>query len=265
MAPTHTTNIIPLTILLLSLLSACGPSATPAPPTVTPAPTLAPVSRNADWTPLVQDFDGVAMAQVPPGCFMMGNEDGRRDEKPVSEICFNRPYWIDQYEVTNAQYGSTGNGTRPQQPRENLLWEEARDYCVARGARLPTEAEWEYAGRGPNNLIYTWGNDLVVDNLVFDQNSAGQTADVGSRPAGVSWVGAYDLVGNVWEWVSSQYKRYPYTADDGREDPADRTQARVYRGGIHNYIDYGAGLTARFRATTDTRDWFIGFRCARDG
>ena len=247
----------------LILLGACTP--TPTVPTVTPAlPTMVPITKNADWTPVEQTINGVAMVEVPPGCFVMGNDKGRRDERPATQICFNAPYWIDKTEVTNKQYGDQGNFAGDNRPRENLLWSEARDSCAKRGARLPTEAEWEYAGRGPDGLMYPWGNDLVVDNLVFDQNSNNQTADVGSKPAGASWVGALDMSGNVWEWVSSAYKRYPYAGQDGREDLNDTSVERVYRGGVHNYIDFGAGLTARFKGGKDERNWFVGFRCAKD-
>ena len=194
----------------------------------------------------------------------MGNEDGRRDERPETEICFERPYWIDRYEVTNAQYGSEGHFPGENFPRENLLWSEARDFCAARGARLPTEAEWEYAARGPDSLIYPWGDELIEDNLVFDRNTGANTAEVGSKPGGVSWVGAFDLSGNVFEWVSSAYARYPYDATDGREDLNDTTVDRVYRGGNQSYIDYGPGAATRFRRSPEERDWFLGFRCARD-
>jgi iron(II)-dependent oxidoreductase len=247
--------------LLCLLLSACGSAITPA--TRTPIPTPAPVTHNADWTPVVQEFSGVEMVQVPVGCFLMGNEDGRRDERPVTEICFDAPFWMDRYEVTNAQYGSAGNFQGDNRPRENLTWFEARDFCKSRDARLPTEAEWEYAARGPDNLIYPWGSDLVDANLVFDRNSNNETADVGSRPAGLSWVGAYDMSGNVWEWVSSIYERYPYDASDGREDEADTTSQRVYRGGVGSYIDFGVSSAIRFRSDPSKRDWFVGFRCAR--
>ena len=245
--------------LIVISMSACTPQSVPTPTSI-PAPTQ--VAKNADWTPVAQEFDGVEMVQVPAGCFMMGNEDGRRDEKPVTQICIDAPYWIDRYEVTNKQYGQQGNFPGDNRPRENLTWYEARDFCVKRGARLPTEAEWEYAARGPDNLMYPWGNELVDDNLVFDRNSNNETADVGSKPAGVSWVGAYDMAGNVWEWVSSLYKRYPYDAGDGRED-MDSTDQRVYRGGVGSYIDFAASSAIRFRADPEKRDWFIGFRCAR--
>lgn len=247
---------------VLLAVSAC--SSAPAAPTATvPPPTAAPVTRNADWTPVTQTFDGVEMVEVPAGCFMMGNEDGRRDEKPVTEVCFSAPYWIDRTEVTNQQYGSPGNFAGDNHPRENLTWLEARDFCTKRGGRLPTEAEWEYAARGPDGLMYPWGNELVEDNLVFDRNSNNQTADVGSKPAGVSWVGALDMAGNAWEWVSSIYKAYPYSANDGREDAADSTSRRAYRGGTGSYIDFAAGATTRFREKPDERNWFLGFRCAR--
>jgi formylglycine-generating enzyme required for sulfatase activity len=248
-----------LLCLVVISMSACAVQSLP---TATSAPTPTRVAQNADWTPVERDFDGVTMVQVPAGCFMMGNEDGRRDERPVTEICFDAPYWMDKTEVTNARYGAQGNFPGDNRPRENLTWAEAHDFCNKRGARLPTEAEWEYAARGPDNLLYPWGNELVDDNLVFDRNSNNETADVGSKPAGVSWVGAYDMAGNVWEWVSSLYERYPYSADDGRED-AESTAMRVYRGGVGSYIDFGASSAIRFRADPEKRDWFIGFRCAR--
>lgn len=251
-------TIVIFVSILLALLSGCesvGLGGTSKP---------AYVASNVDWTPVIQEFNGVEMVKVPAGCFLMGNEKGRRDEQPVKEQCFDKPFWIDRYEVTNVQYGSQGAFPGDNRPRENLTWFEARDFCTSRRARLPTEAEWEYAARGPDDLYYPWGDQWGEDNLVYDGNFEGQTADVGSRSAGVSWVGAFDMAGNVWEWVSSQYRPYPYKSADGREDLNDLSSLRVYRGGLGSYIDYGTSASTRFRADPGERSWFIGFRCARD-
>jgi formylglycine-generating enzyme required for sulfatase activity len=222
---------------------------------------LVPIPHNADWTPHYDTFNGFEMALVPIGCFMMGSTDGEDDEKPVNQQCFDQPFWIDRYEVTNQQYGSEGNSNRP---RAGVTWFQARDFCVQRGARLPTEREWEYAARGPSNLVYPWGNDFVPDNVVYSGNSNQQSADVGSRHKGDSWVDASDLSGNLWEWVSSVYQPYPYKTDDGRELDTDSTAIRrLLRGG--SGLDYGSAVRAsdRFDVAPTYAAGSIGFRCAR--
>ncbi len=196
--------------------------------------------------------------------FCDGARGGRRDEQPEHKICFDRPFWIDRTEVTNGQYGSAGAFPGDDRPRDNLTWFEARDYCASRGARLPTEAEWEYAARGPDSTIYPWGDTFNADALVFDGNFNNELWPVGTYPIGASWVGALDLAGNAWEWVSSVYRSYPYQAGDGREDPNNTTEKRVYRGGMGSYIDYGASSATRFQLGPSERAWFVGFRCARD-
>lgn len=227
-----------------------------------------PVTSNAQWTPVAQELDGVEMVLVPAGCFMMGSEDGEDNERPVHEQCFEEPFWIDKYEVTNAQFEQFGgvayyssNWDDPQRPRETIDWYEARDFCELRGARLPTEREWEYAARGPDNWVYPWGNDFVAENVVYENNSGGQTAEVGSRPGGASWVGALDLSGNVWEWVSSVYMAYPYVAGDGREDE-DSTNTSVLRGGSWYGNDNVTRAAGRSLSVPTLEFNFIGFRCA---
>lgn len=236
------------------------------------------VEHNDDWELYIQEFDGVEMVLVPAGCFMIGSENGDDDETPVHEQCFNEPFWIDRYEVTNAQYGSTGCegwSSEPDQPRNCVNWFDARDYCEARGARLPTEREWEYAARGPDNLVYPWGNDYDATVVIGEDDPT--TAPVGSRPDGASWVGAMDMSGNVREWVSTIYGvydfdqneftstyDYPYTSEDGREqDSEEGTDIRVLRDG--SFGDSSFNLRAA------NRNWFfsvnvsfdVGFRCAR--
>jgi formylglycine-generating enzyme required for sulfatase activity len=232
-------------------------------PTETPIPAG---SSNSVWAPVVQEFNGVEMVQVPAGCFMMGTEEGGNDTKPVHEICLDT-FWIDRTEVTNAQFAAfNGQSVRnswwpgDNLPRSQISWEESRDFCESRGARLPTEAEWEYAARGPEGLIYPWGNDFVADNTVYGGNSHGQIAEVGSKPAGVSWVGALDMIGNASEWVSSIYMPYPYDPADGRENITDATGEHVIRGG--SLTSYGIFLRATFRTATSGRTSTFGLRCA---
>jgi formylglycine-generating enzyme required for sulfatase activity len=253
-------RITPLApLVLVALLVACQPTV-PTTPSATPAPT-APAA-NAAWTPAIQTIDGVEMVYVPAGCFIMGNADGRRDERPPHEVCIINGFWLDRTEVTNTQYGSDGPYVGENRPRTNVTWQEARAHCQTRGARLPTEAEWEYAARGPESWLYPWGNAFNTDYLAYDRNQA-EPIDVGSLPAGASWVGALDLSGNVWEWVNTEHRRYPYVADDGRENTDDLTTERVYRSGRASYQDLATSGPVRFRAAADARDWFIGFRCTK--
>ncbi len=256
----------------------------------------APVTTNADWTPVVQEVGGVPMVQVPAGCFMMGNSD------EAHEQCFEQAFWIGQTEVTNAQYAAfidAGGYTNaaywtdagwswrqsagatqpdcwtdsafnlPDQPVVCVTWYEAVAYSAWLSAtsgqafRLPTEAEWEYAARGPEGLEYPWGNEWNADNAVTLETSGWQSAAVGSRPAGASWVGALDMSGNVFEWLSSQYQPYPYSATDGREDVQQTDSERVIRGGSWGSDQDDARASFRGYIDPYSRDYFFGFRVSR--
>ena len=236
---------------------------------------LTPVTANADWTPVERDFNGVTMVLVPAGCFEMGYVGGDDDETPITPICFDAPFWIDKYEVSNEQFaelgGQAANSSRwiniPNRPRESVTWFEVRDYCNLREGRLPTEAEWEYAARGPDNLKFPWGDQFETDNLVYRGNSGFRTMAIGSRPGGISWVGAYDMMGNVWEWVSSIYFRYPYDAVDGREDAQRITVSRVRRGGSYYNSEEFLGRTGAAERQSEEPSAFsddLGFRCVMD-
>ena len=244
----------------LILIGACSAIASPATPIPAPSPT--PIAHNADWTPVQQVIDGVPMVEVPAGCFTMGSDTARRDMRPASSQCVGT-FWIDQKLVTNHDFGSDGGYTGANVPHGNLTWFDAVAYCKKRGTRLPTEAEWEYAARGPDNLIYPWGNTFDPTRLIYDQNMANYVpVAVGSRPTGASWVGALDLSGEMFEWVHSLFKPYPYNASDGRESDSDSTGLRVMRGGWQSYIDGATSAINRVRFAPNDRDWHLGFRCA---
>jgi iron(II)-dependent oxidoreductase len=211
----------------------------------------------------MQTFNGVQMVLVPAGCFMMGSTDGEDDEKPVHEVCFEESFWIDRFEVTNGQYGSSGQFIGQHHPRESVMWSEAYTFCVSRNGRLPTEAEWEYAARGPEGWSYPWGNEFVANNVIYNTYVVQRTSVVGEdkRPNGASWVGAYDMSGNVSEWVSDWYA--PYT-ENSLTDPngPGSGQYRIRRGG--SWYDRDVRAAIRDKTIPDVSSIFVGFRCARD-
>jgi hypothetical protein len=249
------------------------------PPVITtpiPHALLATVTRVAYLRQreiVVKEFDDVEMVLVPAGCFYIGSMLGGDTVRPVHEICFESPFWIDRYEVTNAQYRRITGDEPPSQfrdekhPVDNINWFDARTFCEQRNARLPTEAEWEYTARGPDSLLYPWGNVYEADNATSRDNSNAQSAPIGSRSSDESWVGAFDMAGNAWEWVNTAWADYPYDAADGREDTEQEVvnTHRVKRGGAWDQNN-PAQLRAfvRWNEEPHTQTNVTGFRCARN-
>jgi formylglycine-generating enzyme required for sulfatase activity len=177
--------------------------------------------------------------------------------------------------ITEPAYWRDSRFNHPQQPVVGVSWYEARAYCCwlattsSRDVRLPTEVEWEAAGRGSRALRYPWGNRFDPARANTFETRIKRTAPVGVFPAGDSPCGASDMSGNVLEWTSTLTNSndgrtqfvYPYDPMDGREDLTDSPLVgRVVRGG--SWLGFRGG------ARVDCRRWFpptnrsnnLGFR-----
>ncbi len=167
--------------------------------------------------------------------------------------------------------GLTHNLTElSQHPVVFVSWEDANTYCEWVDSRLPTEAEWEYASRGQNNSIYPWGDNLPTCNLLnyYDNDSGdyciGTTIAVASySPDGDSWIGASDMAGNVWEWVSdwydeNYYKNSPFNNPTG---PLNG-ELMTLRGGSWGSNTISTQSFNRCTSDSTFRNNFTVFRCA---
>ncbi len=240
---------------------------------------IAAGTSNTAWVPVYRDFDGVTMVYVPAGCLMMGRSGGPPEESPVRRVCLTE-FWIGQTEVTNAQYArcvAAGACTPPadrtlydraayaDHPVVNVTWEQADAYARWRGGRLPTEAQWEYAARGPEGRVYPWGSAEPTCDRAWISGCGSGTAAVGpqERPMGRSWVGALDMAGNVWEWVDAWYDNRAYaTLADGAVDPPGPAEGtmRVLRGGAWSDDQERTRTTYRSRHNPNFLSDGRGFR-----
>jgi len=152
-------------------------------------------------------------------------------------------------------------------PAAEVTWRGARDYCLWRGARLPSEVEWEAAARGKDGRRYPWGEAPPTDARVHAGHRSGNTAPVASHPKGATPSGIHDMAGSLAEWTASLFRPYPYDRADGRESPTHPGE-RTTRGGDYVFDTAPETLTTYFRdgfsrAPTDGHR-HIGFRCAAD-
>jgi len=198
---------------------------------------------------------GIPLVLIPAGEFQMGSPESEverfDDESPRHTVKIAKAFLLSATEITQAQYekvmGSNPSSRKgPDLPVTDVSWDEAVSFCQVlteqerkagrlkpgEGFRLPTEAEWEYACRVGTRSRFSFGDDpgyrVLGQYAWFDENSGKMVHPVAAKKPN-PW-GLYDMCGNVWEWTSSLYIKYPYQAGDGREDP-NAEGHRVVRGG----------------------------------
>jgi len=204
------------------------------------------------------------------------------NEKPSYPVKLS-DYWIGKYEVSNAQYRkkkpgheSTFDGN--ELPVQDVNWNDARAYCRSIGGDLPTEAEWEYAARGPTGRKYPWGDKPAPDDqhAVFNQDLEKGPEAIKTKPKGQGPFGTLNQAGNVWEWVTDCYEAKGYEkrkAQSEKTIPAlpvvnpvdDRSGCgwRVLRGGAFGNGPRFLRSAVRDWFGPEDRFWVRGFRCVR--
>lgn len=249
-------------------------TATPQADAIYPLPTIVSEERGST---------GAWMVFVPAGEFTIGTDAGGDDEKPAHQVHLDA-FWIDQYEVTNTQYRECSEAGTCQPPSESgsssrdsyydnsdyddypvifVSWRDAWTFCEWAGKRLPTEAEWESAARGPQARRYPWGNEFEQTRLNSNQVN-GDTTQVGDYPDGASVYGALDMAGNVWEWVADWFgaKYYENSPHDNPTGP-ESGGSRELRGGAWDADEFFVRMTHRGDRAPKERNYNIGFRCAQ--
>lgn len=241
------------------------------------------------------------MVVVPAGIFVMGSnfrdemsENARLEETPQREVYLDA-FYIDKYEVTNAQYWAflkhireTGDHSKcyPGEPKDKdhtpdkwyedryfdhadfpvirIDWYDAWAYAAWAGKRLPTEAEWEKAARGTDGRRFPWGDVFSASRVNW---GATGPLTVGSYEDGKSVFGCHDMAGSVMEWCSDWFDRYYYKRGptSNPKGPEKSTGVRSMRGGsLFANSAYLLRCTKRSFARPDERNRAIGFRCVAD-
>ncbi|HAV75797.1 MAG TPA: hypothetical protein DCX53_00425 [Anaerolineae bacterium] len=310
---------ITILLLFIFILSACGSPAAEVPvidATLTQITTIEPTiihpTREVIATTIaptedaitfrVSAMDGMPQVYIPAGTFHMGGYDIRAapDEFPAHDVTLDA-YWMDQLEVVNGMYQlcvSAGACTPPQsirsQRRDNyynnpefkdypvvyVTWGQAKGYCEWAGKRLPTEAEWERAGRGDDLRTFPWGEDKPDERFVNFNMLVTDTSRAGSYPLGASPFGVLDMAGNVAEWTNDFYKPNYYSTSELVNPKGPITSSnffRVVRGGSLGDAEINIRVSKRssvlgsdLSALKNTPEYLgdysprIGFRCAQD-
>ena len=237
--------------------------------------------------------DGAPMVLIPAGPFPMGvppgDRDGGRDEYPRHEVTLDA-FYIDKFEVTNGRYIEFVRATNhriPQHPKDpsrnlwqknmmpesvadrpviNVDWYDAEAYCKWAGKRLPTEAEWEKAGRGVDDRRFPWGNvEPTAKHLNYNQRWIGEKTlmPVGSYELGKSPYGVYDMAGNVWEWVNDWYDDRYYEKSPAKNPPGPETGShKVLRSSGWQVETPLVRIFTRVKSDPLIRNESTGFRCA---
>ncbi len=282
------------------------------PPTSLPAAATEPPIADPDE---ITDSKGVTMRLVPAGEFTMGgsadtafsecqklyiggdcNRDWFADEEPAHTVYLDT-FYMDKYEASNAAYRECveagacqpptnsssdsrssyyGDSSYDDYPVIYVTWDMANAYCQWRGARLPTEAEWEKAARGPDGLLYPWGNtfdgskanfcdencSLSWANKSYDDGYA-DTAPVTAFSNGVSVYGIFNLAGNVWEWVADWYDSTYYSNSPSSNPHGPSSgDTRAVRGGSWNLDGNFLRPASRYGSVPSVSLIYLGFRCA---
>ncbi len=239
--------------------------------------------------------DGAPMVVVPAGEFPMGvppgDRDGGRDEYPRHEVVLDT-FYMDQFEVTNGRYlefvkatghripqnpanptrnlwqGDTITESLVDRPVVNVDWYDAAAYCEWAGKRLPTEAEWEKTAKGTTDRRFPWGNvEPTAKHLNYNQRWIGEKTlmPVGSYEAGKSPFGAYDITGNVWEWVKDWYDARYYEKSPAKNPQGpDTGTMKVIRGAGWQNETPAVRIFTRVNSDPKVRNESTGFRCAAD-
>jgi formylglycine-generating enzyme required for sulfatase activity len=257
------------------------------------------------------------MAEIPGGKFFMGADTGNHDEQPAHSVALS-PFCIDKTLVTVAAYKACSDvgeckrasavvdwpdvtdrqkkiytplcnindfEGRADHPINCVDWQMAVSYCEFKKRRLPTEAEFEFAARGPDGRIYPWGDEKPDETRL---NACGKecvewgknvgervmamypgddgyanTSPVGAFPKGASRYGLFDVVGNVWEWTADWLSPYDAAPQKDPQGPTKGTERAVRGGAWNGAYPSWVRPTQRYSFPPETRSHAVGFRCAK--